>query len=430
MNYQQTLAYLFEKLPMFSRVGKDAYKANLSNTIQLCKALNNPHFKFPTIHIAGTNGKGSVSHTIAAVLQTAGYKTGLYTSPHLKDFRERIKVNGEMCSEEYVIDFTKQLKPIIEQIEPSFFEITVAMAFDYFAKQKVDIAIIETGLGGRLDSTNIISPILSVITNIGFDHVQILGNTLEKIAYEKAGIIKQNTPVVIGECVSETKKVFDEKATQNNAPIIYAEQQKMLIDYSYQHTILKIIVEDLSSKNKNMYSMDLTGLYQTKNLLTILCSIEQLQKIGWNITEQHLQYALKNIKNLTNFKGRWQLIQTNPTVIADVAHNEDGIKQILEQLQKISFNQLHIITGMVKDKDINKVLSMLPQTCKYYFTQSHIPRALPSEELYNLAITKNLNGNKFDDVNTAIKSAINNATKNDLILIIGSVFLVGEIDAL
>jgi len=430
MNYQQTLAYLFEKLPMFSRVGKDAYKANLSNTIQLCKALNNPHFKFPTIHIAGTNGKGSVSHTIAAVLQTAGYKTGLYTSPHLKDFRERIKVNGKMCSEEFVIDFTKQLKPIIEQIEPSFFEITVAMAFDYFAKQKVDIAIIETGLGGRLDSTNIISPILSVITNIGFDHVQILGNTLEKIAYEKAGIIKQNTPVVIGECVSETKKVFDEKASENNAPIIYAEQQKMLIDYSYQHTILKIIVEDFSSKNKNMYSMDLTGLYQTKNLLTILCSIEQLQKIGWNITEQHLQYALKNIKNLTNFKGRWQLIQTNPTVIADVAHNEDGIKQILEQLQKISFNQLHIITGMVKDKDINKVLSMLPQTAKYYFTQSHIPRALPSEELYNLALTKNLNGNKFDDVNTAIKSAINNATKNDLILIIGSVFLVGEIDAL
>ncbi len=430
MNYQQTLAYLFEKLPMFSRVGKDAYKANLSNTIQLCKALNNPHFKFPTIHIAGTNGKGSVSHTIAAVLQTAGYKTGLYTSPHLKDFRERIKVNGEMCSEEFVIDFTKQLKPIIEQIEPSFFEITVAMAFDYFAKQKVDIAIIETGLGGRLDSTNIISPILSVITNIGFDHVQILGNTLEKIAYEKAGIIKQNTPVVIGECVSETKKVFDEKATENNASIIYAEQQKMLIDYSYQHTILKIIVEDFSSKNKNMYSMDLTGLYQAKNLLTILCSIEQLQKIGWNITEQHLQYALKNIKNLTNFKGRWQLIQTNPTVIADVAHNEDGIKQILEQLQKISFNQLHIITGMVKDKDINIVLSMLPQTAKYYFTQSHIPRALPSEELYNLAITKNLNGNKFDDVNTAIKSAIYNATKNDLILIIGSVFLVGEIDAL
>ncbi|MCZ2222605.1 MAG: bifunctional folylpolyglutamate synthase/dihydrofolate synthase [Chitinophagales bacterium] len=430
MNYQQTLAYLFHQLPMFSKTGSTAYKADLSNIIHLCKVLKKPHLKYPTIHIAGTNGKGSVSHSIAAVLQTAGYKTGLYTSPHLKDFRERIKVNGEMCSEEFVINFTQQLKPIIKKINPSFFEITVAMAFEYFEKEKVDIAIIETGLGGRLDSTNIIIPQLSVITNIGFDHVQILGNTLAKIAYEKAGIIKQNTPVVIGECVSETKKVFDEKARENNAPIIYAQQQKKVTEYFYSHSSLEIVIENINTKQKKEYITDLTGIYQTKNLLTTLCSIEQLQKIGWKISQQNILDSLRKVKPLTNFKGRWQLLQTKPTVIADVAHNEDGVKEVLKQLKQISFNQLHIIIGMVKDKDVSIVLSLLPKNANYYFTQSHIPRALPVDELFSMALNKNLIGEKIDNVNSAIKMAINNANNNDLILVFGSVFLIAEINNL
>ncbi|MBW7952374.1 MAG: bifunctional folylpolyglutamate synthase/dihydrofolate synthase [Chitinophagaceae bacterium] len=430
MNYQQALDYLFTQLPMFSKLGSKAYKADLSNTILLCNKLHNPQLQFPTVHIAGTNGKGSVSHTLAAILQTAGYKTGLYTSPHLKDFRERIKINGVMCSKDFVVQFTNTMKNFIEQHHPSFFEITVAMAFEYFAQEKVDIAIIETGLGGRLDSTNIITPQLSVITNISLDHIQILGETLELIASEKAGIIKQNTPVVIGETLPETKNVFEQKANTVNAPIVFAEQENKVINFFYNHELLAIEIENNFNKQRTKYNLDLTGIYQTKNIITVLSAVHQLQKIGWKINEEHLHQALQNVKKITGLQGRWQLLKTSPTVIADVAHNEAGIKQVLHQLKNISYKHLHIVIGMVKDKDVNKVLGLLPQQATYYFTQAQIPRALPVEELQKLANTKNLMGNNFENVNRAIDAATNSAQKNDLILAIGSVFLIGEIEIL
>ncbi|MCZ2298860.1 MAG: bifunctional folylpolyglutamate synthase/dihydrofolate synthase [Chitinophagales bacterium] len=430
MNYQQALDYLFTQLPMFSKLGSKAYKADLSNTILLCNKLHNPQLQFPTVHIAGTNGKGSVSHTLAAILQTAGYKTGLYTSPHLKDFRERIKINGVMCSKDFVVQFTNTMKNFIEQHHPSFFEITVAMAFEYFAQEKVDIAIIETGLGGRLDSTNIITPQLSVITNISLDHIQILGETLELIASEKAGIIKQNTPVVIGETLPETKNVFEQKANTVNAPIVFAEQENKVINFFYNHELLAIEIENNFNKQRTKYNLDLTGIYQTKNIITVLSAVHQLQKIGWKINEEHLHQALQNVKKITGLQGRWQLLKTSPTVIADVAHNEAGIKQVLHQLKNISYKHLHIVVGMVKDKDVNKVLGLLPQQATYYFTQAQIPRALPMQELQKLAHTKNLIGNNFENVNRAIDAATNSAQKNDLILAIGSVFLIGEIEIL
>lgn len=430
MNYQQALDYLFTQLPMFSKLGSKAYKADLSNTILLCNKLHNPQLQFPTVHVAGTNGKGSVSHTLAAILQTAGYKTGLYTSPHLKDFRERIKINGVMCSKDFVVQFTNTMNNFIEQHHPSFFEITVAMAFEYFAQEKVDIAIIETGLGGRLDSTNIITPQLSVITNISLDHIQILGETLEQIAYEKAGIIKQNTPVVIGETLPETKNVFEQKANAVNAPIVFAEQENRVINFFYNHELLAIEIENNFNKQRTKYNLDLTGIYQTKNIITVLSAVHQLQKIGWKINEELLHQALQNVKKITGLQGRWQLLQTNPTIIADVAHNEAGIKQVLHQLKNISYKHLHIVIGMVKDKDVNKVLDLLPQQATYYFTQAQIPRALPVQELQKLANTKNLMGNNFENVNRAIDAAKNSAQKNDLILVIGSVFLIGEIEIL
>lgn len=430
MNYQQALDYLFTQLPMFSKLGSKAYKADLSNTILLCNKLHNPQLQFPTVHIAGTNGKGSVSHTLAAILQTAGYKTGLYTSPHLKDFRERIKINGVMCSKDFVVQFTNTMKNFIEQHHPSFFEITVAMAFEYFAQEKVDIAIIETGLGGRLDSTNIITPQLSVITNISLDHIQILGETLELIASEKAGIIKQNTPVVIGETLPETKNVFEQKANTVNAPIVFAEQENKVINFFYNHELLAIEIENNFNKQRTKYNLDLTGIYQTKNIITVLSAVHQLQKIGWKINEEHLHQALQNVKKITGLQGRWQLLKTSPTVIADVAHNEAGIKQVLHQLKNFSYKHLHIVIGMVKDKDVNKILDLLPQQATYYFTQAQIPRALPVEELQKLANTKNLMGNNFENVNRAIDAATNSAQKNDLILAIGSVFLIGEIEIL
>lgn len=430
MNYEQTLDYLFTKLPMFSRLGAAAYKADLTNTILLCNAIDNPQHKFKSIHIAGTNGKGSTSHMLAAVLQTAGYKTGLYTSPHLKDFRERIKVNGIMCEEQFVIDFTQKIKPEIEKINPSFFEITVAMAFEYFAQQKVDIAIIETGLGGRLDSTNIITPELAVITNIGFDHMNLLGNTLDKIAFEKAGIIKPNIPAIIGESITETKPVFDHKATNEKAPIIYAQQKRWVTNWTYEHHQLKVEVENNHSKERKKYHLDLTGIYQTKNLLTVLEAVHQLQIKGWPINEEHVYTALQHVKKLTGLHGRWELLQTNPTIIADVGHNADGIKQIIQQLELTEYNHLHIVTGMVRDKDVDSALALLPKHATYYFTQANIPRAMDAAELQTLAAQHELKGAVFNNVNTAIDAAKNHAHRDDLILVCGSVFLVGEINIL
>ena len=427
MNYQQTVDYLFSQLPMYSRIGASAYKEDLTNTIALCNFINNPQQHFKSVHIAGTNGKGSTSHMLAAILQTAGYKTGLYTSPHLKDFKERIKVNGQMIDEDFVVSFTQKIKPAIESIEPSFFEITVAMAFDYFAHEKVDIAIVEVGLGGRLDSTNIISPELSVITNIGLDHMNILGDTIEKIAFEKAGIIKKNIPVVVGEVLPETRPVFESIAAANSSELIIAPEKRRSIDWKYGHHLLKIEVAHQHSDEVNFYELDLPGYYQTKNITTVLESVSQLQKKGWNIPEESIRKALKQVKHLTGLHGRWEHVHSNPTVILDVGHNEDGIKAIVQQLELMDYHKLHIVLGMVKDKEIETVLALLPKLAVYYFTRAQIPRALPEEELKSKAAVAGLSGNAYAEVNMALKVAMANAHKDDLILVCGSVFVVGEV---
>jgi len=412
---------------MFSHQGASAFKKGLENTLELCKTLGNPQQKYPTIHIAGTNGKGSVSHMIAAVLQTAGYKTGLYTSPHLKDFRERIKVNGTVCSEEFVIRFTERISPLIESIEPSFFEITVAMALAYFAEQQVDIAVIEVGLGGRLDSTNIITPQLSIITNIGLDHTQMLGDTLDKIAFEKAGIIKEGVPAIIGEVHELTRPVFEQKAAEVNTQISFAQEQRFVTDWQYNHHHLIVTVADKRTDERKSYELDLPGIYQTKNIITVLSAIHQLQSIGYSIDQRQLQQALKQVKHLTGLHGRWELIAENPAVILDVAHNEDGIKQLVQQIELATYQDLHLIIGMVKDKDIDVVLSLLPQAATYYFTRAQIPRALPEAELALKANAAGLQGKHYPEVNMALKEARTHAHKDDLILICGSVFLVAEV---
>jgi dihydrofolate synthase / folylpolyglutamate synthase len=436
MTYQQTIDYLYAQLPMYSRIGAAAYKEDLHNTIALCNAIDNPQTKFKSIHIAGTNGKGSTSHMLAAVLQQAGYKTGLYTSPHLKDFRERIKINGDMISQQFVVDFVERTKTISDQIQPSFFELTVAMAFDYFEKEKVDIAVIETGLGGRLDSTNIISPILSVITNIGYDHVDILGDTLQKIASEKAGIIKPGIPVVIGEYLPETKNIFIQKAKDCNAPIHFAQDEYEVSNINYTMQLLSCAVRNVEHDIKESFELDLNGLYQTKNIRTVLCAEGILMQLGFNIKNADEKQALKNVKKLTGLYGRWDVISSNPTIILDVAHNEDGVKQLLHQLSVVSGESLrvidkkptvHFVMGMVKDKDITKVLSILPKNENYYFTNAHIERAIPHWDLLEKAKTYELNGASFDDVNKAIKAAKQNAAANDIIIVCGSVFLVAEV---
>ncbi|WP_407520671.1 bifunctional folylpolyglutamate synthase/dihydrofolate synthase [Lacibacter sp. MH-610] len=427
MTYQQTIDYLFTRLPMFSRIGAAAIKKDLHNTIALCEALGNPHTKFKSIHIAGTNGKGSVSHMLAAVLQTAGYKTGLYTSPHLHDFRERIKVNGEMVSEAFVIDFTQRIQPHIEQLEPSFFEITVAMAFEYFAELQVDVAVIETGLGGRLDSTNIITPELSIITNIGWDHMNLLGDSLDKIAFEKAGIIKQQIPAVIGETIPETENVFLQKAKEQEATLLFANDHFTTEEVLMVNNQLQVIVKNNTTGKPLSYELDLAGLYQTKNLCTVLTAVEQLQKSGWKIRNEDISTALLQTKRINGLHGRWEVLQQHPTVVLDVGHNEDGIKQIVKQLQLCSFQQLHIVIGMVKDKEIEKVLALLPKDAVYYFTKAQISRALDDVILQEKANAFNLKGETYLNVNDALAKAKQCASADDLILVCGSVFLVGEV---
>jgi dihydrofolate synthase/folylpolyglutamate synthase len=430
MTYQQTIDYLYAQLPMYSRIGAAAYKEDLHNTIALCNAIDNPQTKFKSIHIAGTNGKGSTSHMLAAMLQQAGYKTGLYTSPHLKDFRERIKINGVMISQQFVVDFAERTKTISENIRPSFFELTVAMAFDYFEKEKVDIAVIETGLGGRLDSTNIITPILSIITNIGYDHMDILGDTLEKIAAEKAGIIKPNTPVIIGEYLPETKNVFINKANQCNAPFYFAQDEYVISNINYNMQFLSCDVTSTEHNITESFELDLNGFYQTKNLRTVLCAEGILLQQGFLIKNAAEKQALKNVKKLTGLCGRWDVISINPTIVLDVAHNEDGIKQLLHQLSVVrrSSSVLHFVIGMVKDKDISKVLSILPKNANYYFSNAHIERAMSRTNLLEKAKAFQLNGESFNDVNEAIKAAKLNAATDDIIIVCGSVFLVAEVD--
>ena len=430
MNYAATLHFLYQQLPMYSRIGAVAYKKDLTNIQALCDALDQPQKKFKSIHIAGTNGKGSTSHMLAAILQEAGYKTGLYTSPHLTDFRERIRINGEMITEDFVVTFVERIRQHINIIQPSFFELTVAMAFEYFAQQQVDIAVIEVGLGGRLDSTNIIDPILSVITHIGYDHVQMLGNSLPEIAFEKAGIIKLNTPVVIGEVLPETRPVFEKQATITNAPIIFAQEKRYIADWKYEHHRLVVDVEDHHNNERKTYHLDLTGIYQTKNVLTALEAAYQLRIQNFKLDDTIIAKALSQVKKTTGLHGRWEVIHQHPTVILDVAHNEDGMKQIVEQLELTDYNHLHIIIGMVKDKAIEQVLSLLPKTATYYFTKAQIPRALPEKELAKTASVIGLQGYSFIDVNTAIKAALQHAQLKDLILVCGSVFLVGEVKRL
>ncbi|HEX8677975.1 MAG TPA: folylpolyglutamate synthase/dihydrofolate synthase family protein, partial [Segetibacter sp.] len=427
LNYTETIDYLFHRLPMFSRLGAAAYKGDLTNTIKLCEAVGNPHLRFKSIHIAGTNGKGSTSHILAAIMQTAGYKTGLYTSPHLKDFRERIKVNGEMVKKGFVADFTERIKPLIEEIEPSFFEITVAMAFTWFADQKIDVAVIEVGLGGRLDSTNIITPELVVITNIGYDHTDMLGNTLEKIAGEKAGIIKKGIPVVIGESLPETKPVFQQKAKEMGALIHFANEKRWIADWKQEKHELIVNVADNHTDERKNYKLRLTGLYQTKNLLTVLEAVHILILKGWQIEEKHVEDALLSVKKLTGLHGRWEVIHEHPYTVLDVGHNEDGIKQITEQLEHCNFQKLHIVIGMVKDKDVSKILALLPKFATYYFTKAQIPRALPEQELAEKAKEFGLQGKEFSSVMEALQQAVDHAHKDDMILVCGSVFVVGEV---
>lgn len=430
MDYKQTIDYLYSRLPMFSKLGASAIKKDLFNIAELCKRLNNPQNQFKTIHVAGTNGKGSVSHMIAAILQTAGYKTGLYTSPHLRDFRERIRIDGKMVSENNVIQFVKQQQKDIEEIEPSFFEVTVAMAFQYFANEKVDIAVIEVGLGGRLDSTNIINPLLSVITNIGYDHTNILGNTLPEIAYEKAGIIKSGIPVVIGERHQETDPVFINKAGETSSDIVFASDE-----WTTENHVLKpqndglLHLKAIQRSNNSMLDidLDLTGVYQLKNLRTVLSSVIQLRSQGFNITNEHIKSALKQVKNLTGLMGRWETLSREPLIICDTGHNEHGIKEVVKNIQKTSYNKLHMVIGMVKDKDITKVLSLLPSKAEYYFCQPDIERAKPANELAHEALAFNLKGNVYSSVKDAVEAAKMKAEKNDLIFIGGSTFVVAEI---
>ena len=418
-SYAQTLKYLFEQLPMFHRIGKAAYKADLNNTIDILNLLDNPQKDFKSIHIAGTNGKGSTSHLLASVFMEAGYKTGLYTSPHLKDFRERIKINGEMIPENYVVSFVEHYKIDFEKIAPSFFEWTVGLAFDYFRNEKVDIAIIETGLGGRLDSTNLIQPLVSVITNIGFDHTDLLGDTLDKIAFEKAGIIKENTPVVIGETVEQTKNVFLSKAKQENSKIYFAEQDFDTLnfeqDFDSETALLNMQV--VNKKNNELFTIEcpLAGIYQLKNFRTVLETFEVLKKLNITIDKKYIENGFKNVLQNTDLKGRWQQISKSPLVIADTAHNEHGINQIIVQLSKIQYQKLHLVLGFVKDKDAEKILKLFPSNANFYFAKPNIPRGMELNEIKEIAARLNLNFDLFDSVSDALNSAKANSTPNDFI---------------
>ena len=431
MTYAEVLEYLYNRLPIYQRVGAPAYKPGLDNIKLLCEALGNPQNKFPSIHIAGTNGKGSTSHYLASILQSAGYKNvGLHTSPHLKDFRERIKINVNPITEEEVIAFVATNKELIERIDASFFELSVAMAFYFFAKAKCAIAVIEVGMGGRLDSTNIITPALSIITNISFDHVALLGNTLEKIAYEKAGIIKPGVPVVIGETQNETRPVFLKKADECNSTIYIADEIYSAINPRNvtENNKTYLIVDIL--KNGETYIKDLPselpGLYQLKNIQTVLCAIDRLNEAGYAIKKEHVIHGFKNVISQTKLLGRWQTLNTSPLTIADTGHNEAGIKEILQQLKTIPYKKLHFVFGMVKDKDPAPVLKLLPKNATYYFCKADIPRSLDENELAATAASFGLKGLAYPSVKEALKAAQNNAQADDLVFVGGSTFIVAE----
>lgn len=429
MNYQQTLEYLYAQLPMFSRIGKAAYKADLTNTILLCEALGNPQHQFKSIHVAGTNGKGSTSHMLAAMLQQGGYKTGLYTSPHITHFGERIRINGQMIEKDFVIQFTEKTKNLCADIQPSFFELTVAMAFSWFAKEQVDIAVIETGLGGRLDSTNVIQPVLSVITNIGYDHMNLLGDTLEQITFEKAGIIKPNTPVVLGETTDLTRPIFLDKASKENASIFCSEEMYEVSEVVQTISTLTCKATNLIRQYTEEYRLDLTGSYQIRNLRTVLAAAQLLQSLGFPIGEDNKKKALAAVKTTTGLMGRWDVIEEKPTVIGDVGHNQDGIKCIIHQLDaKFPTSRKHFVLGFVNDKDVTTVLKLFPKEAQYYFTNAHIPRAMPFSVLQEKAEQQDLKGMGYEHVNEALSAAKKNAQKNDVIIVCGSFFVLAELD--
>jgi dihydrofolate synthase / folylpolyglutamate synthase len=425
MNYDQTLDYLFSRLPMYQRVGAAAYKADLNNTIAICNALGNPEKKLKCIHVAGTNGKGSTSHMISAVLQKAGYRVGLYTSPHLIDFRERIKINGKLISKEYITEFVEKYKTEFEKIEPSFFEWTVGLAFDHFVNKEVDVAVIEVGLGGRLDSTNVIDPLVSVITNIGYDHMNLLGDTLQKIAAEKAGIIKAKRPVVISQYQPEVSQIFTDKARALKAPLEFASKEFKICE-SHRNGTLKTSVLNKRTNETHFYELDLTGTYQLKNLLGVLSALRSISASGFFIGEENIKDGLRHVTELTGLNGRWQIINGKPLMICDSGHNEDGIKEVLENLKTYSYKQLHFVLGVVNDKDISSILNLLPKSAVYYFTKANIPRALPELELKEKAEGYSLKGETFSNVKEAIAAAKKKAKTNDLIFIGGSTFIVAD----
>ncbi len=421
MTYEETLEYLYQIAPCFQQIGQSAYKEGLNTTFALDEYFGHPHALFKTIHVAGTNGKGSCSHTLAAILQCAGYKTGLYTSPHLIDFRERIRINGKPISKLFVTNFIEQHKSFYESIHPSFFELTTAMAFDYFANQHVDVAVVEVGLGGRLDCTNIIHPDLCVITNISFDHVQFLGNTLAKIAGEKAGIIKENIPVVIGETNKETRPVFNLKAKEMNAPIYFAEDEQLLISaIPNQEGFL------YQTKNYTNLQGELGGFYQIKNANTLLSALQRLKEIGYHINETDIRNGFMQVSELTGLMGRWQKISNHPTVVCDTGHNISGFQYITSQLKRQSYRILRIVFGMVNDKDIRGVLKILPKEAVYYFTQASVKRAIPAKELQALATSYQLQGECYSTVKEAFEEARKDSLETDFIFIGGSSFIVAD----
>jgi dihydrofolate synthase / folylpolyglutamate synthase len=411
---------------MFQRLGPAAYKADLSNTIAICEAIGNPERKFRSIHIAGTNGKGSTSHLLASILQSAGYKVGLYTSPHLKDFRERIRMNGKMIPRQTIVKFVADHQSLFEKVEPSFFEWTVGLAFDFFANQKVDIAVIETGLGGRLDSTNVIQPEVSVITNISLDHQNLLGNTLRKIAAEKAGIIKKNTPLVIGQSQEQVKSIFEAKAKKEKAPIRFADDEFRISKLQQKPGLL---IGDIYSGNKKIFEKlhcGIAGLYQRKNILTVLSTLDVLRESGWKISDKSIRKGFRDVVKQTGLLGRWQIISKKPLTIADTGHNEDGIRELILQLSKVKFKKLHFVLGVVADKAPDNVLTLLPKNAHYYFCKANLPRAMEATVLQEKSAKYKLEGSVYRSVKAALRAAEKAAQKNDLILVSGSTFVVAE----
>lgn len=425
MNYQETLRYLFAQLPMFQRVGSAAYKADLGNTLRLDSYFNHPHTRFKSVHIAGTNGKGSTSHMLASILQSAGYTVGLYTSPHLRDFRERIRVNGQMIPESEVVGFVAKHGGLFEQVKPSFFEMTVALAFDYFARQGVEVAVVEVGLGGRLDSTNIITPLLSVITNIGLDHTDLLGCTLPAIAAEKAGIIKPGVPVVIGQHQPEVFQVFADSALANGSELVLAEQRYKVqgVNFSDTHQLITVNGHGAAST----WSLDLMGSYQRLNLPGVLASVDVLNGLGLKIPADSVARGLGSVRQATGLMGRWQTLRESPRVLCDTGHNVDGIRQVLEQIGRTPHGNLHMVIGMVGDKNIDGMLALLPQNATYYFTRASIPRALNQAELQQRASGFGLAGGCYATVGEALRCAIDRAAPDDLVFVGGSTFVVAEV---